>query len=121
LQNRQAVLGHLNDRLHPQQRLQRTFSGDVPGLFSGPFGAGQVVLNALSSTGIVAVLIVYFVADLPRIRATLYRLVPISDGKWPMVCRWDHAGFHPSTLTYWRRSLAWGRLGTLWTRCWTTR
>jgi predicted PurR-regulated permease PerM len=37
-----------------------------------------VVFNALSSTVIVAVLIVYFVADLPRIRATLYRLVPNS-------------------------------------------
>jgi predicted PurR-regulated permease PerM len=32
----------------------------------------------VSSTGIVAVLIVYFIADLPRIRATLYRLVPNS-------------------------------------------
>jgi predicted PurR-regulated permease PerM len=37
-----------------------------------------VVFNALSSTAIGAVLIVYFVADLPRIRTTLYRLVPNS-------------------------------------------
>jgi len=36
------------------------------------------VFNAVSSTGIVIVLIVYFLADLSRIRATLYRLVPHS-------------------------------------------
>jgi AI-2E family transporter len=74
----QSIVGQLTDRLHLQQRLQQTLSGDASGLFSGLLGAGQVVLNAASSTGIVAVLIVYFVADLPRIRATLYRLVPNS-------------------------------------------
>lgn len=78
LHSHQSVLGQLNDRLHLQQRLQQILSGDVSGLFNGLLGAGQVVLNALSSTGIVAVLVVYFVADLPRIRATLYRLVPNS-------------------------------------------
>jgi predicted PurR-regulated permease PerM len=78
LQSHQSVLGQLNDRLHLQQRLQHTLSADASGLFSGLLGAGQVVLNAVSSTGIVAVLIVYFIADLPRIRATLYRLVPNS-------------------------------------------
>jgi predicted PurR-regulated permease PerM len=78
LQSHQSILAQLNDRLHLQQRLQQTLSGDISGLFSGLLGAGQVVFNALSSTGIVAVLIVYFVADLPRIRATLYRLVPNS-------------------------------------------
>jgi len=78
LQTHQSALGQLINRLHLQQRLQQTLSGDLSGVFSGLLGAGQVVLTALSSTGIVAVLIVYFVADLPRIRATLYRLVPNS-------------------------------------------
>jgi len=41
-------------------------------------GAGQCVFSALASTLLVVVLIVYFVIDLPRIRATLYRLVPHS-------------------------------------------
>jgi predicted PurR-regulated permease PerM len=76
LQTHQSILGRLGTRLHLQQRLQQTLSGDASGLLHGLLGAGQVVLNALSSTGIVAVLIVYFVADLPRIRTTLYRLVP---------------------------------------------
>jgi predicted PurR-regulated permease PerM len=76
LQTHQSILGQLGTRFHLQQRLEQTLSGDVSGLFHGLLGAGQVVFNALSSTGIVAVLIVYFVADLPRIRTTLYRLVP---------------------------------------------
>ena len=37
-----------------------------------------MVFSALSSTLIVIVLTVYFVADLPRIRANLYRLIPHS-------------------------------------------
>jgi predicted PurR-regulated permease PerM len=78
LQTHQPILGQLGTRFQLQQRLEQTLSGDVSGLFHGLLGAGQVVFNALSSTGIVAVLIVYFVADLPRIRTTLYRLVPNS-------------------------------------------
>lgn len=79
-QSHQSVLGRFTDRLHLQQRLEHTLSGDVSGLFSGLLGAGQVVLNAVSSTGIVAVLIVYFVADLPHIRATRYRLEVLWSG-----------------------------------------
>ncbi len=78
LQNHNSLLGQLNERFHIQQHLQQTFSGDASGLFNGLLGAGQVVFSALASTLIVVVLIVYFVVDLPRIRATLYRLVPHS-------------------------------------------
>jgi hypothetical protein len=74
----QRVPGQLNARFHLQQRRQQTLSRDTSRLFSGLLGAGQVVVNALSSTAIVAVLIVYFLADLPRIRATLYRFIPHS-------------------------------------------
>ena len=42
----------------------------------GVVKAGSAVFAALSDVGIVAVLTVYFLADMPRIRATLYRLVP---------------------------------------------
>jgi predicted PurR-regulated permease PerM len=38
--------------------------------------AGTVVFGAVSDVVIVAVLTVYFLADMPRIRATLYRFVP---------------------------------------------
>ena len=47
-------------------------------MVNGLLGAGQVVFSALTSVLIVIVLTVYFVADLPRIRATLYRLIPHS-------------------------------------------
>jgi predicted PurR-regulated permease PerM len=78
LQDHHSLLGQFDERFHVQQRLQQTLSGDASGLFNGLLGAGQVVFSALASTLIVVVLIVYFVVDLPRIRATLYRLVPHS-------------------------------------------
>lgn len=78
LQTQHPLLGHLTARLHLPQRLQHILNGDFSSLSNGVLGAGQVVFNALSSTGIVIVMIVYFLADLPRIRATLYRLVPNS-------------------------------------------
>jgi predicted PurR-regulated permease PerM len=78
LQNHNSLLGQLNERFHLQQRMAQTFSGDAPDLANGLLGAGQLVFSALASTLIVMVLIVYFVVDLPRIRATLYRLVPHS-------------------------------------------
>jgi predicted PurR-regulated permease PerM len=76
LQSHNSLLGQLNNRLHLQQRLQQTFSGDASGLVNGLLGAGQVVFSALARGLILLVLTVYFVVDLPRIRATLYRLVP---------------------------------------------
>jgi predicted PurR-regulated permease PerM len=78
VQPRNSVLGRLNDRFHLQQHVQQTLSGDASSLVSGLLGAGQAVFSAVSSTLVVIVLIVYFVADLPRIRTTLYRLVPHS-------------------------------------------
>jgi predicted PurR-regulated permease PerM len=73
LQDHNSWLGRLNDRFHVQEAISKTFSGD--NLTGGLLGAGQVVFNALTNLIIVLVLTVYFVADLPRIRATLYRLI----------------------------------------------
>jgi predicted PurR-regulated permease PerM len=78
LQSHNSLLGQLNNRFHLQQRLQQIFSGDASGLVNGLLGAGQVVFGALASGLILLVLTVYIVVDLPRIRATLYRLVPHS-------------------------------------------
>ncbi|MBV9143824.1 MAG: AI-2E family transporter, partial [Pseudonocardiales bacterium] len=77
-QTQLPLLGQLTARLDLPQRLQQLLNGDFSGLSRGLLGAGHVVFNAVSSTGIVIILIVYFLADLPRIRATLYRLVPNS-------------------------------------------
>jgi predicted PurR-regulated permease PerM len=78
LQNRNSVLGQLNARLHLQQRLQQALDGDASSMINGLLGAGQVVFSALATALILIVLTVYFLVDLPRIRATLYRLVPHS-------------------------------------------
>jgi predicted PurR-regulated permease PerM len=72
------ALSQLNERLQLESRLHQILNGDATTLVNGLLGAGQVVFSAFSSVLIVVVLTVYFVADLPRIRATLYRLVPHS-------------------------------------------
>ncbi len=78
LQSQHSLVGRLTDRLQVQQRLQQALSGNAVDLLNGLLGASQVVFSALASTLILVVLTVYFVADLPRIRMTLYRLVPHS-------------------------------------------
>jgi predicted PurR-regulated permease PerM len=78
LQNHNSFLGRLNDRYHIQQRLSQLLSSQGPNLASGLLGAGQFVFSALTNFFIVAILTVYFVADLPRIRTSGYRLVPAS-------------------------------------------
>jgi predicted PurR-regulated permease PerM len=72
------VLSQLNERLRLESRLHQLLDGDATSLVNGLLGAGQVVFTTFSSILIVVVLTVYFVAELPRIRATLYRLVPHS-------------------------------------------
>lgn len=76
LQNHSSFLGRLNDRFHLRDRLTSMISGDSSTLLQGVIGAGQLVLGLLASTATVVVLTIYFLADLPRIRRTLYRLVP---------------------------------------------
>jgi predicted PurR-regulated permease PerM len=77
LRDRNSWLGQLNERFHLQDAISSSFSGGS-GLTGGLLGAGQVVFNALTDVLIVVVLTVYFVADLPRIRATMYRVIPHS-------------------------------------------
>ncbi|HWC84341.1 MAG TPA: AI-2E family transporter [Pseudonocardiaceae bacterium] len=78
LQDHSSVLGQLNDRFHIQQRVTGMVSGNTGSLVQGLIGAGQVVFSALTDMVIVIVLTIYFLADLPRIRRTIYRLVPNS-------------------------------------------
>jgi predicted PurR-regulated permease PerM len=71
-----SLLGKLNARFHLQQRLAGLLSDQGSALTSGLLGVGQAVFSALTSVAVLAVLTVYFVADLPRIRAAIYRMVP---------------------------------------------
>jgi predicted PurR-regulated permease PerM len=72
-QDHSSWLGQLNDRFHLQQAIENSVSGG-----SQLLSAGVAVFGALANLLILIVLTIYFVSDLPRIRATLYRLVPHS-------------------------------------------
>jgi predicted PurR-regulated permease PerM len=78
LQDHNSTIGKLNDQYHVQDKLTKTLSTGGSSLFSGLVGAGQVVLSATTETFTVLVLTVYFLADLPRIRQLIYRLIPNS-------------------------------------------
>jgi predicted PurR-regulated permease PerM len=79
LNKRSSFLGHLNMKYHIVTHLQKALTGGGVGtVTSGVVGAGKVVLGAITALVIVVALTIYFMADLPRVTATLYRLVPHS-------------------------------------------
>ncbi|GAB3904179.1 AI-2E family transporter [Kibdelosporangium lantanae] len=73
VQDHSSWIGRLNDRLHIQQAVESSLGGG-----SGLLSAGVAVFGALANLLVMIVLTIYFMADLPRIRAALYRLVPHS-------------------------------------------
>jgi predicted PurR-regulated permease PerM len=77
-QNHSTVIGRLNERFHVQQRITDMIQGRGAPSVGGLVKAGETVFGAVSHLGVVAVLTVYFVADMRRIRATMYRFVPNS-------------------------------------------
>ncbi len=78
LQDHNSSLGRLNTRFHIQQRLSKLLSTKGTALVGGVLGAGALVLSAATSVLAVAVLVVYFLAAMPRIRLFVYRLAPQS-------------------------------------------
>ncbi len=78
LQDHSSQLGKLDARYHIQQRLTKLVSSRGSSLIGGVLGAGELVLGAASSLLIVAVLAIYFLADMPRIKLFAYRLAPHS-------------------------------------------
>ncbi|WP_231996883.1 AI-2E family transporter [Mycobacterium scrofulaceum] len=77
-QSHSTVIGGLNERFHVQQRISDMLHNSGSPAIGGLLKAGETIFGALSHVGIVAVLTVYFLAELPRIRSTMYRLVPKS-------------------------------------------
>jgi predicted PurR-regulated permease PerM len=71
-----STLGQLNERFHIQDNIQQFLNSSGTGLASGIISFGEAVFSVFSSVLIVLVLTAYFMADLPRVRATLYRLFP---------------------------------------------
>ncbi|SDY85408.1 Predicted PurR-regulated permease PerM [Saccharopolyspora shandongensis] len=76
LQDPRSSLGRLNAQFELQQRVEQLLTGQSAALAQGLLGAGQLLFDVVSGSVVVAVLVVYFLASMPRILRTLYRLVP---------------------------------------------
>jgi len=77
VQDHSSGLGKLDARFHIQQRITDAIKASKgTSVATGVIGAGKVVLTATASTFTVLILTVYFLADLPRIRRLIYRLIP---------------------------------------------
>ena len=76
LSDSSTAIGQLNERFHVQDTVQQIVSGGGPGLATGVISVGEAVFGAFSALLVVAVLTVYFLTDMPRVRSTLYRFVP---------------------------------------------
>lgn len=75
-QDHSSAIGRLNDRFHLQQRITDTINSSGGSAFEEVISAGTAVFGAVTNSLIVIVLTVYFLFDMPRIRTTLYRLIP---------------------------------------------
>jgi predicted PurR-regulated permease PerM len=77
LQDRSSTLGRLNAQLHLTERAQALANDKLGTHTAGNLlTVGGAVASTVFDTVIVLVLIVYFLADLPRITAAVYRLAP---------------------------------------------
>jgi predicted PurR-regulated permease PerM len=78
VQDHSSAIGRLNDRFHLQQRITDAINNSGGSLFDDVVTAGSAVFGAVADALIAIVLTVYFLIDMPRIRGTLFRLVPHS-------------------------------------------
>jgi len=78
VQNHNSELGQLNAQFHLEPRLAKLLSSHGTDLVGGVLSVGEMVISTVSSILLVAVLSVYFLGGLPRIKAFAYRLAPAS-------------------------------------------
>jgi predicted PurR-regulated permease PerM len=78
LQDHNSQIGKLDAQYHIEDRIRHLLQTKGGSLIGGVLGAGEVVLSTFSSIVIVAVLAIYFLADMPRIKLLAYRLAPHS-------------------------------------------
>ena len=78
LQDHNSQIGKLDAQYHLQDRIRNLLQTKGGSLVGGVLGAGEVVLSTFSSIVIVAVLAIYFLADMPRVKLLAYRLAPHS-------------------------------------------
>jgi predicted PurR-regulated permease PerM len=77
LNNHSTALGKLNARYHFAGALQKLLRGQGTS-FGVVIGIGKVVLGLVSSVVVVAIVAVYLLVDLPRVRRGIYQLAPKS-------------------------------------------
>lgn len=75
-QDHSSFIGRLNDRFQLEQRVMDAVDGIDGSALNQMVSAGTAVLEGVADTLIAIVLTLYFLADMPRIRSTIYRLVP---------------------------------------------
>jgi predicted PurR-regulated permease PerM len=78
LQDHSSTLGKLNDKYHIQQRVTSLLSTKGSALAGGVIGAGKIVISTVSSLLLVAVMTIYFLIGMPRVKLFLYHLIPHS-------------------------------------------
>lgn len=74
VQDHSSWIGRLNDRFGLQQRVMDALHGVGGSAVGEVVKAGSTVVGTIADLFILAVLTVYFLISIPRIRATLYRL-----------------------------------------------
>ncbi len=75
-QDHSSFIGRLNDRFQLQQRFTDAVDSIDGSALNHVVSAGTAVVEGVADTLIAIVLTLYFLADMPRIRSTIYRLVP---------------------------------------------
>jgi predicted PurR-regulated permease PerM len=79
LTSKNSLLGRLNRRFHLVNELKKALStGGVSAVGSGLVGVGKTALSVATGIFIVIALTIYFLAEMPRLKRTLNRLVPSS-------------------------------------------
>jgi predicted PurR-regulated permease PerM len=78
LQDQHSSLGRFNTKYHVEQHLTQLITSRGASIAGGVLGAGAVVLSAATSVVVVAVLTIYFLVGLPKIKLFLWRLAPHS-------------------------------------------
>jgi len=76
LNDHSTVLGRLNSQFHLVDKLKAQASGGASLAAGGVLHAGTVLISATFETVIVLVLVIYFLADLAKIKHACYRLFP---------------------------------------------
>lgn len=78
LQDQHNALGRLNAKYHVAQRIQESLrNGLTVNAAGGLLSAGTAVLSFTFQLLLTLVLVIYFLADLPKIKQAVYRLVPL--------------------------------------------